>query len=103
MVGGNGTAQVEYSKYSDRWTFPDYFYTIDTTLENGMSQRIITIDTPLLVGVYSAEVNMDEHGKPPYPEYAAEKWEWLEQTLKDSDDFDFLFVAGHYMIIGYGY
>ena len=48
--GGNYTAQIEYSKLSNRWTFPDLFYTIDSTLANGMKQRIIIIDTPALTG-----------------------------------------------------
>ena len=26
-------------------------------------------------------------------------WNWIEHTLKDSEDFNFLFVAGHYMTI----
>jgi len=48
--GGNWTAQIEYSSKSERWTFPDLFYTIDSTLPNGMKQRIIIIDTPALTG-----------------------------------------------------
>ena len=26
-------------------------------------------------------------------------WKWIEHTLEDSEDFNFLFVAGHYMTI----
>ena len=26
-------------------------------------------------------------------------WQWVEKTLKSSTDFDFLFVAGHYMLL----
>ena len=26
-------------------------------------------------------------------------WNWIEHTLEDSEDFNFLFVAGHYMTI----
>ena len=67
MVGGNATAQLLYrqeisefwvssrltsqghlikSRVSDRWTYPDLFYTVDSYLPNGMKQRIIMIDTP---------------------------------------------------------
>ena len=26
-------------------------------------------------------------------------WKWIEHTLEDSEDFNFLFAAGHYMTI----
>ena len=72
IVGGNATAQLLYrnglleseficrqrrqrtenhenpieSRISDRWTYPDLFYTVDSYLPNGMKQRIVMIDTP---------------------------------------------------------
>ena len=97
FVGGNGTAQLAYSSKSDRWTFPDFFYTIDSYLSNGMKQRIVMIDTQLLVGVYSSIGDAD--GIPPNEEYAELKWKWIEDTLEESTNFDYLFVAGHYMVI----
>ena len=31
-------------------------------------------------------------------------WQWIETQLKQSDDFDYLLVAGHYQIVdAYGY
>ena len=62
-----------------------------------MSQRVIMIDTQLLVGVYSSIG--DSTGIPPNETYAEEKWKWIENTLEASKNFDYLFVAGHYMII----
>ena len=32
-------------------------------------------------------------------EYSEVMWKWIEKTLKSSTDFDFLFVAGHYMLL----
>ena len=32
-------------------------------------------------------------------DYAEAMWKWIEKTLKSSTDFDFLFVAGHYMLL----
>lgn len=52
------------SKKSERWTFPDLFYTVDSILEDGTKQRIIMIDTTLLSGIYGAEKPDDPNGKP---------------------------------------
>ena len=61
IVGGNVTAQIAYTDKSDRWMFPDLFYKIDTFLPNGISQRIIMIDTPSLSGVYATRpIDMTE-------------------------------------------
>ena len=59
LTGGNATAQILYSAKSERWTFPDLFYKIDTFLPNGLSQRIVVIDTPSLTGVYSAQFGFE--------------------------------------------
>ena len=52
------------SKKSERWTFPDLFYTVDSILNDGTRQRIVMIDTILLSGVYGAEKPNDHNGKP---------------------------------------
>ena len=61
LTGGNATAQILYSAKSERWTFPDLFYKIDTYLPSGLSQRIVVIDTPSLTGVYSAQFGFRNH------------------------------------------
>ena len=61
IVGGNVTAQIAYTEKSDRWMFPDLFYKVDTFLPNGISQRIVIIDTPSLSGVYATRpIDMTE-------------------------------------------
>ena len=34
-----------------------------------------------------------------FREYSEAMWKWVEKTLKSSEEFDFLFVAGHYMLL----
>ena len=72
-----------------------------------MSQRIIMIDTVALTGVYGGIANngsTNPNGNPPDAEYAQKMWQWIETQLSQSDDFDYLLVAGHYQIVdAYGY
>ena len=95
---GNATAQLAYSSVSHRWTFPAFHYTVDYELSDGTSVRIITIDTQLLSGI-SAGINSNPEGNPADKEYAIWAWAWIERTIAGSDDFDFLFVSGHYQTI----
>ena len=93
--GGNGTAQIAYSAISNRWTMPDLFYVVDTYLPNGLSQRIIMIDTVMLSGLYATRPkDQPEEGTPDDREYSDKMFEWIEDRITESDDFDFLFIAG---------
>ncbi|CBY33663.1 unnamed protein product [Oikopleura dioica] len=83
---GNGWAQIAYGQKefgTKRWTHPDPFFTTEYTTENGIVVKTIMIDTPMF---------SDE-------KIAAWAWEWIEDELKNSEDADYLFVAGHYQII----
>lgn len=51
------------SEKSERWTTPDLFYTVDSYMPNGMSQRVVMIDTPQLVGVFTSGKNQEPEGK----------------------------------------
>lgn len=42
---------------------------------------------------------MTEDGFPANRTYSDQMFQWIEKTLSESDDFDFLFVAGHYQVI----
>ena len=77
---------------------PDLFYTVDSYLPNGMSQRVVMIDTPQLVGVFSGGKNQTPEGDPPNREYADKMWQWIDDILAESGDFNYLFVAGHYQV-----
>ena len=49
-------AQVEHIDEGQTAAATDaLFYKVDTFLPNGLSQRIVVIDTPSLTGVYSAQ------------------------------------------------
>ena len=43
--------------------------------------------------------DMTEDGFPANRTYSDQMFQWIEKTLAESDDFDFLFVAGHYQVI----
>ena len=42
---------------------------------------------------------MTEDGFPANRRYSDQMFQWIEKTLSESVDFDFLFVAGHYQVI----
>ena len=72
-----------FSEFSERWTLPDRFYTVDSYLPGGMSQRIVMIDTVALTGIYGNGPPNDDVGNPPDPEYAKLMWSWIEKTLSE--------------------
>ena len=74
---------------------PDLFYVVDTFLPNGISQRIIMIDTVMLSGLYATRPkDQPEEGTPDDREYSDKMFQWIEDRIIESDDFDFLFIAG---------
>ena len=74
---------------------PDLFYVVDTFLPNGLSQRIIMIDTVMLSGLYATRPKDQlEEGTPDDREYSDKMFQWIEDRIIESDDFDFLFIAG---------
>ncbi|KAH3695861.1 hypothetical protein DPMN_083319 [Dreissena polymorpha] len=96
---GNVTAQIEYSKISNRWKFPDYYQKITSHAPGGRSVDVILIDTIVLCGnVY------DSHVPPVGPAdsgAAAAQWAWLEESLKQSRA-DYIVVGGHYPVYSVG-
>ena len=50
-------------------------------------------------GLEGNKLNGTESFDPLYRQYSEAMWKWVEKTLKSSDEFDFLFVAGHYMLL----
>lgn len=95
---GNVKAQIDYSSYSDRWTFPDYYYKITKSIQGGKTLDIILLDTVILCGVI-----WDEHQSGPKNIEDSEKeWAWLEEELKSSTA-DYLLVGGHYPVHSTGW
>lgn len=94
---GNVKAQIEYSKKSDRWKFPSYYYELNFHIPNtGKTLTIIMLDTIMLCG------NSDDFSdqKPRGPLRAVDanrQLVWLQERLL-KNKADFLLVAGHYPV-----
>ena len=67
---GNVSAQIEHSRLSKRWNYPDYFYTVNATLSSGTpgsqkeySVEIIMVDTVVLTLDFAVEKGDEDFGK----------------------------------------
>eukprot|EP01083_Nonionella_stella_P158297 515060_1 len=120
---GNITAQIYYSNHSERWMYPDVYYTQTWDLPNSKrTVELVMIDTILTCGqnydteddcqardipkqqCYIDEPGFDTHDKDQYKEQLSlsqDQWEWIEAHLKASKA-DYLFVAGHYPVWNVG-
>lgn len=94
---GNVKAQIEYSKKSDRWKFPSYYYELNFRIPNtGKTLTIIMLDTVMLCG--NSLDYLDEKPRGPLHVAAANRQlAWLQERLALSKA-DFLLVAGHYPV-----
>merc|ERR1719272_339855 len=100
---GNVSAQIEYSKLSKRWDYPDYYYTYTDTFNDmgkNVSVQIVLFDTVLADAVDGFHGPKSDAPGTPIPQDApssAEQFAWLEKTLKASTA-DYLWVGGHYPV-----
>ncbi|XP_052778259.1 tartrate-resistant acid phosphatase type 5-like [Mya arenaria] len=96
---GNVSAQIAYSKVSDRWKFPDYYHKFTAPIAGGRTVEVVMIDTILLCGnVYTLR------GQPVGPDdkAAAEAhFRWIEEALSQSKA-NYLLVGGHYPVYSVG-
>jgi len=101
---GNVSAQIEYSKVSPRWNFPDYnhnhvFEWMEG--EESYSLEVIMIDTVNLVGMHQVpESHPLYFAQPPGPKdplRAEADYAWIEEKLAASTA-DFVWVAGHFPV-----
>ncbi|GFO04675.1 tartrate-resistant acid phosphatase type 5 [Plakobranchus ocellatus] len=95
---GNVTAQIQYSKLSKRWNFPDYYYYKEFAIPGSSKMLgVVFIDTILLCG------NTEEDGLATQPDnkydrlQAEEQWNFINKTLQKSKA-DYLLVAGHFPV-----
>ncbi|XP_058258554.1 tartrate-resistant acid phosphatase type 5a isoform X1 [Hemibagrus wyckioides] len=94
---GNVRAQIQYSKMSQRWNFPYYYYELNFNIpQTAATLQVLMLDTVLLCG------NTDDFqdGKPSGPTssvLANRQLLWLQERLQRSTA-DFLLVAGHYPV-----
>ncbi|XP_053711935.1 tartrate-resistant acid phosphatase type 5-like [Synchiropus splendidus] len=94
---GNVRAQIEYSKKSDRWRFPGYYYELNFRIPStNKTLTIIMLDTVLLCG--NSLDYLDEKPRGPLRAVDANRQlTWLQQRLAQNKA-DFLLVAGHYPV-----
>ncbi|KAE9553348.1 hypothetical protein FO519_003411 [Halicephalobus sp. NKZ332] len=106
---GNVQAQIQYTNYSTKWTFPNYYYSLKYTFGNpGVNVVFVLIDTIRLCGN-----NMDSFSQkfiewifhdpneaetPANPVEAEEQFSWIQEELKKHSSADYIFVGGHYPI-----
>lgn len=95
---GNVSGEIAYTAHSQRWHFPNTYYSkIYTFLDSQATVEIIYIDTVLLSGISDFYDPIK-----PY-EFIAEEierntqWDWIESQL-NSSKADWLLVAGHYPV-----
>ncbi|XP_065809844.1 tartrate-resistant acid phosphatase type 5a isoform X2 [Labrus bergylta] len=94
---GNVKAQIEYSKISDRWNFPSYYYELNFHIPNtGKTLTIIMLDTVMLCGNSNDFLDQKPKG-PRNVSDANRQLVWLQERLA-LNKADFLLVAGHYPV-----
>jgi len=99
---GNVTGQIDYTRHSNLWKFPNFYHSHEFTIPGtSMSVQIILIDTVLLCG----HSGHDHHPKPltgpESPELADEQLKWIEKSLAASTA-DYIIVGGHYPVWSIG-
>ena len=100
---GSVPVQFEYSSVNYRWTYPNFYYTVEYTLNdsptNPTKVRILMFDTQMHCDQSSTDMNKQY---PVFPtlQQKADQLQWLEDELEDANNnkIEYLFVAGHYQI-----
>uniref|UniRef100_A0AC35U4X6 Tartrate-resistant acid phosphatase type 5 n=1 Tax=Rhabditophanes sp. KR3021 TaxID=114890 RepID=A0AC35U4X6_9BILA len=105
---GDIDAMVEYTNFSNKWTFPAKYYTINYAIAKTVKVSFIMLDTIELCG-NTVEMNKEsskfewfwakQHSpKGPDNSTAADiQWEWIKTQLR-TNTANYLFVVGHYPI-----
>lgn len=98
---GSVPVQFDYSSINYRWTYPNYYYTIEYTLNDGKNTkiRVLMFDTQMHCDQTSTDQNKQY---PVYPtiQQKEAQLQWLQTELQDANDneIEYLFVSGHYQI-----
>lgn len=100
---GNVSAQIAYTEKSERWTFPDYWYSVEEefTEPDGTARtfELLMIDTVIGVGQVTDhdDPRAQVSGVPFDRDLADQQAQWLATKLAKSDA-DYLWVGGHYPV-----
>ncbi|XP_067678080.1 tartrate-resistant acid phosphatase type 5-like [Haliotis asinina] len=94
---GNVSAEIMYSKKSNKWRFPDFYYPLRFNIPNSNATiDFVMIDTVVLCG-QADDVILHPEG-PEDVKAAASQWIWIDQQLRASKA-TYLFTAGHYPVL----
>ncbi|ESO94600.1 hypothetical protein LOTGIDRAFT_161303 [Lottia gigantea] len=95
---GNVSAEIEYTKISKRWNFPQLYYTLSFAVPgSGATVDIIMIDTVTLCGNVDDDFHNYQPTGPANVKVAEDQWEWIENSLSKSSA-TYLLVAGHFPV-----
>ena len=90
---GNTQAVIDYSEVSRRWDMPARYYS-RTYADDGVSVKVIFIDTTPIIGKYHNKLAK-------YPDVASQDVDaqlaWLDRELADATE-DWVIVAGHHPV-----
>ena len=106
---GNVTGEIYYSNHSQRWNYPDKWYSKTWEIPGyNKTIQLLMIDTVLLCGLSYDKEFCIRHGMsdeecilhpkgPANKAEADEQWTWIENTLNQSKA-NYIVVGGHYPI-----
>ncbi|KAI1884020.1 hypothetical protein AGOR_G00222080 [Albula goreensis] len=98
---GNVTAQIAYSRVSERWHFPEHYYELNFAVPgSGVTVTVLMLDTILLCGNSDDQADGQPRG-PANALAAASQLQWLQSRMAASKA-RFLLVAGHYPLWSVG-
>ena len=98
---GNYSAEVAYSRFSNRWTMPKPYYTLEYALNNGdgnINIKYIIFDSQIHVDQGDQKDSNKQYPVRPTPEQKEEQLDWLKKELEtdSSNQADYLFFISHY-------
>ncbi|XP_021238651.1 tartrate-resistant acid phosphatase type 5 [Numida meleagris] len=96
---GNVSAQLAYSRHSDRWHFPHYYYSLRLHVPGtNATARLLVLDTVLLCGA-TDDFGVGAPPRGPVDAAAAEaQLSWLQGRLAAARHDRYVLVAGHYPV-----
>lgn len=95
---GNVSAQIAYSSKSNRWNFPNYYYTKSWKIPGSDSElQLVLLDTVQLCGNSGDDYLGTQPEGPESITLSESQWDWLEDTLRSSTAH-YLIVGGHYPV-----
>lgn len=97
---GDVQLEIDYTKQSKRWNFPDYYYNFTKVAPDGATVDFVMIDTV----VFAGNSGIDHHGLsgsellgPADAEVAGAQLDFIKKQLQGSKA-DYIIVSGHYPV-----